>query len=475
MNRKIIVALLIVFVAFTSCKDDTEVVQTPKISGLEEAYNVIAGVKLELNPTIENGIGATYLWQLNGVEVAKTQNYVFEQSEPGDYKLVLKVGNEGRVDEAKISIVVGAKDMTIEGVAHTLISIKLPDYMKDNGEIKWEILEAPSELYRFSKMVTEADPLFIAAESGTYLLQVTSGDVKGIVTVFISEPTEEPSAYITQVFDYLPAPGQFVNKIPKYDEGNTHEDMVAKAAKNMVGEKGSYITLGGWGGYVIFGFDHTIVNVTGKQDFRIEGNAFQNSSEPGIVMVSYDANGNGKPDDEWYEIYGSGSITAENEEWYQVALENGNDVSTYRNFEMTYYKPTDETATTDYLRWTNNKGEEGYKAKKYAYPAWINNDKISFEGVSLAKNGVKSGVFAQLKSFKYGYADNHANNDDRSTFNIDWAFDKDGNKVNLPGINFVKVYTGVDQENGMLGENSTEVGRGSDLHLLGTSIDTIEE
>ena len=475
MKQRIILALLIVFAGFTSCKDDAEVVLAPVISGLEDAYTVIEGAKLELNPTIENSIGATYLWQLNGVEVAKTQNYVFEESNPGEHKLIFKVENEGGVDKKEITIVVGAKDMTIEGMAHTLIALELPDYIKNNGDIKWNVLETSSELYRFSQMNAEEAPLFIAAEEGSYLLEVSSGEMKGIVTVVVTKPTEAPSAYIANVFDYLPAPGQFVNKIPTYEDGNTHEDMVAKAAKNMVGEKGTYITLGGWGGYVVFGFDHTIVNVAGKQDFRIEGNAFTNSSEPGIVMVSYDANGNGKPDDEWYEIYGSGSITAENEEWYQVALENGNDVKTYRNFEMTYYKPTDESATTNYLRWTNSKGEEGYKAKRNAYPAWIKDDKISFEGVSLAQNGVKSGAFAQLKSFKYGYADNHANNDERSTFDIDWAVDKDGNKVYLPGINFVKVYTGVDQENGMLGENSTEVGKGSDLHLLGTSIDTIKE
>lgn len=34
------------------------------------------------------------------------------------------------------------------------------------------------------------------------------------------------------------------------------------------------ISLGGFGGYVVVGFDHTITNVTGKRDFRVLGNAF---------------------------------------------------------------------------------------------------------------------------------------------------------------------------------------------------------
>jgi hypothetical protein len=201
--------------------------------------------------------------------------------------------------------------------------------------------------------------------------------------------------------------------------------------------------------------------------------------------VSYDANGNGKPDDMWYEINGSGNFTAENEEWYQVAKETGNDVNTYRDFEMTYYKP--EVETTDilknYIRWTNNKEGEGYKEKNSAhrqsyYPLWIKDDKITFSGIRLAQSGVDAsgkGSFYTLKSYKYGYVDNHGNADNKSAIDIDWAVDKDGNKVNLPGIDFVRVHTGVDQENGWLGENSTETGKGMDLHMLGVSIDTIEK
>jgi len=481
MKQRIILALLIVFAAFTSCKDDADVVKAPVISGIKEAYTVLEGAKLELNPTIENGINATFLWQLNGEEVAKTQNYVFEQSNPGEYKLVLKVGNEGGVAEMKTTIVVGAKDMTIEGVTHTLISLELPDYIKGDGDLAWSLLEAPSELYRFSQMNAEEAPLFIAAEGGTYLMQVSSGDINGVVTIIVSENENELSSYIANVFDYLPAPGQFVNKHPAYEEGDTHEDMVTKVAERIIGESLEYITLGGWGGYVTFGFDHTIVNVAGKQDLRIGGNGSTDNSEPGIVMVSYDANGNGEPDDEWYEIVGSGSFTAENEAWYQDAMDKGNDVATYRRYEMTYYRPEVETndVLKDYIRWTNNNDEEGYKEKnsfhkQSYYPLWVSEDELTFSGVRLAQNGVKN-MFVQMKSFKYGYVDNHSNTDNKSTFDIDWAIDKDGNKANLPGIDFVKVYTGVDQENVMIGENSTEVSNASDLHMMGEDIDSIEE
>ena len=39
--------------------------------------------------------------------------------------------------------------------------------------------------------------------------------------------------------------------------------------------------------------------------FAIQGNAFDSSNEPGIVWVMQDVNGNGLPDDEWYELRGS--------------------------------------------------------------------------------------------------------------------------------------------------------------------------
>lgn len=52
-----------------------------------------------------------------------------------------------------------------------------------------------------------------------------------------------------------------------------------------------------------------------------------------------------------------------------------------------------------------------------------------------------------------------------SAIDIDWAVDREGNPVELPGVDFIKVYNGVNQENGWLGECSTEVERGEDLHM----------
>ena len=91
--------------------------------------------------------------------------------------------------------------------------------------------------------------------------------------------------------------------------------------------------MGGFGGYIVLGFPQSIPNVTGEYDFKIKGNAYYNSkigtgalggsAEPGIVFVSKDVNGNGKPDDEWYELKGS---------------EYRQDTET-RGYEITYHRP----------------------------------------------------------------------------------------------------------------------------------------
>ncbi len=292
------------------------------------------------------------------------------------------------------------------------------------------------------------------------------------------------SPYINKVYEYRPAPGQFVNILPKYEEGDTWEDMAHKAQENLTNDE--VVSLGGYGGYIIFGFDHMVENHEGKMDFHILGNAsYSNTSNPdasrkggscesGVVMVSYDANGNGVPDDEWYELAGS---------------EYGS-TATIHNYRITYYRP-DETKErtpgnsflndTTYIRWTDNQGQQGYVSRNTFhnqpyYPQWLHEDEMVFEGTRLADNYVDEsgkGTNYVLYAYPWGYADNHSNQDDLSKMNIDWAVDSNGQRVHLPGIHFVKVYTALNQSCGWLGETSTEIQGASDLHLLGIDIDDI--
>src|SRR5690554_4335019 len=107
---------------------------------------------------------------------------------------------------------------------------------------------------------------------------------KGDVGDNVKDPADEQSPDITGVFEYRPAAGQFINKLPLYETGDTPETMAKKAEEAIADNKGGLISLGGFGGYVVVGFDHTIENVAGKTDFSVLGNAYVGNSEPGIVM-----------------------------------------------------------------------------------------------------------------------------------------------------------------------------------------------
>ena len=285
------------------------------------------------------------------------------------------------------------------------------------------------------------------------------------------------SPYISRVFEYCPAPGQFVNELPEYTEGDTYQDILSKVTEQIAGDRTpGLITLGAYGGCVVLGFDHPVLNKQGDYDFKIYGNAIISdrdsrggSSEPGIVLVSRDANGNGLPDDPWYELAG---------------CEYSNP-STIHGFEITYSAPDpshsvtpdpDDPSVIDtrYIPWTGNNASRpsGYISRntfhtQSYWPQWLTGqESLTFSGTLLPDNGENingDGSYFVLRFYDWGYADNLPNNEDKG-FDIDWAVDADGTPVALESIDFVKVYTGVAQTCGRLGESSTEIAGAEDLH-----------
>ena len=293
------------------------------------------------------------------------------------------------------------------------------------------------------------------------------------------------SKYIQAVDEYRPAPGQWTNVIPEYEEGDTEADMVRKCTESIAGDYYSthLISLGGWGGYVTFHFDHSIANVPGQRDFAIWGNAYQEMknlvfggmNEAGIVMVSKDVNGNGKPDDPWYEISGSCDVDSVGKVIY--------------NYEVTYR----QNSMKD-IPWTDNQGNSGTVDRLYSYdnhlqeyyPLWLP-DGLTFKGTRLPDNmqnlsdqvdGSWSPYYYVLIGFRYGYADNLSNWTDKSDANswnyegcgidISWAVDENRQPVDLDFVDFVRVYTGLNQkcpQPDWWGETSTEIQAAEDIHL----------
>lgn len=300
--------------------------------------------------------------------------------------------------------------------------------------------------------------LFCFDSNGNYKWSTWTGDIPGHACFTgagsvstLPNHDNNKSAYISAVDEYVPAPGQNVNMIPEIDADDNADSAVIKCTRAIAGGMNGMITLGGYGGYVTFHFDHSVRNLSGN-DIMIRGNAFEGNSEPGIVMVSVDTNHNGKPDDEWYELSGSADTDSVGKVIYG-------------------YKITYQPSPLHDISWTDNQGQSGYVYrnpyhKQEYYPLWIK-EPLSFTGTLLPKNGVnlsQAGLqYWNLNAFRFGYVDNDGT-DEGCSFDISNAVDANRRPVSLACIDFVRVYTAENQTCGWLGETSTEICGAKDLH-----------
>lgn len=269
------------------------------------------------------------------------------------------------------------------------------------------------------------------------------------------------SRYASTVFEYTPAPGQYIND-PQTggmtSDMTDPEDAAQWAMKRL--ENKLFVSLGSFGGFITVGFDHELLNSHGDYDFAIFGNAFLGangtggSSEPGIVYVMEDTNSNGLPDDTWYELRGS--------EYYEA--------STIHGYEVTYFRPSSPGLPVE---WKDNMGKAGsidylkaFHKQDYYYPAWIKADSYTLKGTRLADRTMTDPETGLIANYPYawGYADNIGKDNtaldgvkQANRFRISDAVDMDGNSVDLRSVSFVKVQTGVLSKAASLGEASTEI------------------
>lgn len=281
------------------------------------------------------------------------------------------------------------------------------------------------------------------------------------------EPTEWSSKYSNAVYDYTPAPGQFINE--KSTGGMTTDlltmDDACQWAQSRL-DNGQFVSLGGFGGYIVVGFDHSILSSHGDYDFAVGGNALVSengsSNEPGIVYVMQDTNGNGLPDDVWHELRGS----------------EFDSPATLKNYSVTYRRPAGPGSNVE---WADNLGNSGcidylgaFHKQDYYYPAWVAEDSYTLSGTCLDARNVRDPATGMWSNNEYawGYADNMGADNTSvgdlpqcNRFKISDAVTADGISIDLDYIDFIKVQTGVNAKSGWLGELSTEVFSFIDLHL----------
>jgi len=297
---------------------------------------------------------------------------------------------------------------------------------------------------------------FTPSKIGHYSLQLkVSNDVGSDNKEIKISAFSNLSPFISKVFDYKYGPGQHASLISSNWNG---DDFIGQP---WTGIK-SYTSLGGWGGYIIAGFDHIVKNGDGA-DFAIFTQPGP-ASEPAVVYIMSDTNGDGIPNDgEWSEIKGS----------------EYNNPETIHNYQVTYYKPADNGNVT----WKDNKGAKGILVPVFDTSSWWwsgygNKTEVVFNGEKLPDAYKNISTRADIENwivrsgmFTFGYSECYNNLDYNNSLkanilDISDAVDNTGNKTKISGISFIKVQSGVFQIAGWLNEISPEISGAADLSLI---------
>ena len=456
--------------------------EIPTIDIVGESKVVLAlGSEKNFNSSVvDTSLDVTIRWSLDGEECGEGASYTFEAQEIGNYTLRATATNsDGEAfDEVAIEVL-SAEDMPFmwdfeKESYHTVVGRKLliaPTQISDTEDVvyMWQLGDEGEAIEGDSHFVFTADTAgeyhITATATATREGSPISITHKFIVTVYedgayYRAKSGTSSANWSKVYEYTPAPGQFINetKTGGFDgTQTTSEAAIAYAEARMSDE--NWVSLGGFGGYIILGFDHSVDN-SGDYDFGILGNSFKGSSEPGIVWVMQDENGNGEPDDTWYELAGSETSKAE----------------TIQNYAVTYYRPSGAGMP---VQWSDNLGNSGeidylkqFHRQEYYYPLWIEGESYTLMGTCLqARNYDASGngSYWVNDAYDWGYADNYSPIDrlteednaegeiNANHFKISNAIDFECKPIHLDYIDFVKVQVAVNAKSGWLGELSTEV------------------
>lgn len=461
-------------------------------------FNALPYTDYTFRPTIQNKDvnGFTCSWLLNGNVVSNDSIYTFNQSKKGSYIIKITASNEDGENHLEFKVNI------LESLPYSVTFDKLSYFSEttDRNTFTGRPIYITPTIKNFSnptyQWVVNGDTIadassrtlkFTPDKAGDYLIKVCvyepskiSSSIPGIIEsgniTFTNQITvhaydNESSAQRAinsssskkqnNVYEYVPAPGQFIGdtELAGFTGNETTKSLANSYALERL-NKTSYVSLGGFGGYIIVGFDHSIIASANDYDFTIQGNAYASphkerdgNSEPGIVWVMQDVNSNGLPDDEWYELKGR---------------ETGNK-NTIQNYAVTYYKSS-ETNTN--VKWEDSEGNSGtidhniYHRQNSYYPVWISASSYTLKGTRLeARNYVEDNLYIN-PAYGWGYADNLGSdaisgsddgNNQVNGFKISNAINPDGSTVTLKYIDFIKVQTGLNAKNGPLGEVSTEV------------------
>ena len=425
-------------------------------------FRIQTGESIQLVPDIEHlDETSVYIWTMEGDTIGHDTYYTFTTDSAGAYFIQLTVSNRyGAVsDEVKI---------TVEEAENT----ELPEIPEHSGwRYPWSGINVAQG--RTINVVAYVDgrrlsTVFTASEQGTHKV-VLSDDATGQEQEFninVCPPagtyrrSSEGQTMVNRVYTYMPAPGHQVNGYiitgKSYPDDCTHEQACDSVLAHF-SRKWS-VSLGGQGGYLIAGFDHSVTAGGADYDLCIKGNPFSYQSEPGIIWVSQDDNGDGLPNDQWFELAGS---------------EYGTD-NHATEYAITYFRPEKKKSA---VGWRDSNNDTGYipymsywNPSAYYWQPWqMGSTEMTFFGSRLRDRSTYENGISDIPPYDWGYADNlgdlfNGPAGKMGYYKIANARTWDGKPANLEYVDFIKVQTAQTGSTPNLGEISTEVYYIGDCH-----------
>ncbi len=324
--------------------------------------------------------------------------------------------------------------------------------------------------------------LALGQETVAMKLMTIRSALLSLVTTLAAASAGSGSPFATQVIDYDPAPGQHVTNAAFDDAGLALGPPIGggtAAAGNT-----SLVTLGGFGGFIILGFDHTILDDAANpwgMDAIVFGNSFwvagdnnRHWAEAGIIEISQDTNSNGLADDAWYLIpgthltdppaqietqtwdddFGDPANPPANPTWLPPGRSGLWMTSGFRLPSAIFEQPV---VNNPFGPLATEEGIYGYADYN---PTLVLGDSDGDNSVDDLTSDPEDFFTVPDDPFEAGVTAGSAGGD---AFDIAWAIDPvTGQAANLAGFDFIRITTGINYIDPLFGEGSTDIDAAAD-------------
>lgn len=293
------------------------------------------------------------------------------------------------------------------------------------------------------------------------------------------------SDFATSVIDYTPAPGFFINDVMFNDPSQALGAPMGGDTDDPTNNT-KLVTLGGFGGSITLGFDHTVLDHPANpfgMDAIVFGNAFwvgdvptRRWAEGGHIEISLDVNENGIADDAWYVIQGSSLPDPPDSVYREQDWDDDEGTATPPMYADDYpdplfYPGIGSTYTTGAYELPSEfavlvlEHPQGPGATEETHWGYADLSPT----LSKPSSRTEGDFFTSPDDpMTVGLTPGSAGGD---AFDIAWAVDPvTGESANISGFDFIRITTAVQFDTGVVGEISTEIGGVADVRpeiLLG--------